>query len=82
PSRIADPDSLTAHHVGGDAPGGHAGETAPTGPGTERHLTDPQPHVPPHTHLDAPPPHAGPDAPRLPDLSAIDSEFRMPNGAV
>lgn len=82
PSRIADPDVPTAHHVGGDAPSGHAGETAPTGIGNERHLTDQQPHVPPHTNLHAPPPHAGPDAPRLPDLSAIDSEFRMPDGAV
>ena len=79
---LGDPDAPVVHHGGGDGPASHTGETAPSSPSTEHHLTSPQQHVPPHTNLDAPPPHAGPDAPRLPDLAAIDREFRLPNGAV
>lgn len=68
------------HDGGGGSPhdGGphHNGDGHGGGPG------DQQPNNPPHTGLHDPPANHGVPGDHLPDLTEIDKEFRLPNGAI
>jgi hypothetical protein len=67
------------HGIGGE---GKAGGDDHGSGDSHRGESDSVPNNPPHTGLQDPPPNQGIAGDSLPDLSAINNEYRLPNGEV